>query len=367
MIHLFKKSPIIFLGCLFCFSTVIDGQSCLCDAHENEHTYQWYKVTAPSGLVLRTGPNRNTARLDAIPYGEEVLLCSHTGSVERIEGITGKWLKVSWTDKTGYLFSGFLQEISMEERKVRMVLPNSGVDSGWECMNLDSSLKWSALVELDKSPAKQGDLNPAHFSTVNLEIGKKSVAPYCSPDGWLNSAVLNLVQAPFAVFAGCPLAQKVVNQVKTPIKLMPGEVTSFATYDPGKKSQTMYVPAVHGNIIPNANFVDDNTYNRPIDSIGQYQILLFQRDNPIENSGQNAHWVKQKLIDQTIRRPGDTDTYAMDVFYVYFAGDIDGDHQLDLILATLNGTGRSYRLYLSSKKLPGFLLRYVAKWFDSSC
>ena len=51
----------------------------------------------------------------------------------------------------------------------------------------------------------------------------------------------------------------------------------------------------------------------------------------------------------------------------YFAGDLDGDQQLDLILAHLDGVGSSFTLFLSSKKLPSFLLRCVASFRDTAC
>ncbi len=355
-----------YLGLLFyIFSlSIIQGQSCLCDPQDDEGSSAWYKVLAPSGLTLREGPNRNTTKLDAIPFEEEVLSCSNTGFNETIEGKYGYWIKVTWADKTGYLFSGFLQEI--HDRKVRLVIPDSGVDSNWECMELSPDLKWEALVDMDTTKILNRNRSPIQFSSIGLKIGKKKVDSDCTPTGFLDNAVLNLSNLPFAVFSGFNLANGISNQVLTPIKLMPGQVASFGTYDQSNQLERKYLISAEGNVVPNTNFINGD-YKGPIDRIEHYKITLYQQTLKAPNSDRRTPWSIQKLADGTVKQPSDTDTYAMDVLYIYFAGDLDGDNQLDLILARLNGTGNSYHLYLSSKKLPGFLLRYMAMWDDTGC
>ena len=149
----------------------------------NQGSHIWYTVIAPSGLILREGPNRNTAKLDAIPFGEEVLSCSATNFTETIEGKSGNWTKVTWADKTGYLFNGFL--IETNDRKIRLVMPNSGVDSDWECMELPPEIKWEALVDMDTTNSSLRNRNPTHFSSIALKTGKKKVDLDCSPTGFL--------------------------------------------------------------------------------------------------------------------------------------------------------------------------------------
>lgn len=360
---MFQKLNVALLLYLFPVS-ILQAQSCLCDAQDEEGTFTWYSVAAPSGLSLREGPNAHTAKFDVVPFGEEVLACAITSFAETIEGKSGYWVKVTWADKTGYLFGGFLTALA--ERKIQMVIPNSGVDSEWGSMELSPEIKWEALVNLDTGSRSPRHKKPMHFSSVGLTLGKKKVTEDGAPTGFLNHAVLNLSRAPFAIFSGFKLANSVVNQVPAPVKLLPGEVVNFSTYDQVHRIERRYLIAVEGNTVPNPNLTKGDD-NGPIHSIEQYKINLYQQALDPANSGRRTPWSVQKLFDGTIKKPGDTGTYDMDVFYVYFAGDLDGDHQLDLILARLNGTGRTFQLYLSSKKLPGFLLRYVAMWVDSGC
>lgn len=360
---MFQKLNLALLLYLFPVS-IISGQSCLCDPQDGEGTFTWYSVSAPSGLSLREGPNRNTAKLDVVPFGEEVLACAVTNFTETIEGKYGHWIKVTWADKTGYLFGGFLTMIA--ERNVQMVIPNSGVDSEWGSMELSPEIKWEALVNLDTGSRSSQHIKPMRFASVGLTIGKKKATEDDVPARFLNHAVLNLSRAPFAIFSGFKLANSVVNQVPAPIKLLPGEVVNFSTYDQVHRIERRYLIAVEGNTVLNPNLTQGG-YNAPISSIEHYKINLYQQALDPTNSDQKMPWSIQKLFDGTIKKPGDADTPELDVFYIYFAGDLDGDHQLDLILARLNGTGRAFQLYLSSKKLPGFLLRYVAMWADSGC
>jgi hypothetical protein len=359
--RLFKKYPLGLILFLFPFS-ILQGQSCLC--HPQDGQEAWYTVMAPSGLILREGPNRNTAKLDAIPFGEEVLSCGVTNFAETIEGKSGNWIKVTWADKTGYLFSGFLTAIN--DRKIRLVIPNSGVNSDWECLELSPEIKWEALVDMDTTNGSLRNRNPIRFSSTDLKIGKKKVDSGCSSTGFLNHGVLNFSPIPFAIFSGFNLTNGVKNQIITPIKLLPGEVADFSIYDRESQLERRYMIAAEGKVLPNTNLIN-GSYKGPIDRIEHYKINLYQQEFKSPSSDRNTPWIIQKLADGTVTKPGDTDTYDMDVLYVYFAGDLDGDHQLDLILARLNGVGNSFQLYLSSKKLPGFLLRYVAIWADPRC
>ncbi|MDX2279996.1 MAG: SH3 domain-containing protein [Saprospiraceae bacterium] len=353
-----------------CAIAVIQGQSCLCSQQDEHRPQYWYKVTAPSGLVLRKGPDRTTAKIGAVPFDEEVLSCDNTGIRETIEEKTGEWLKVTWADKTGYLFSGFLTQIGDSERKVQMVIPDAGVDSEWECLQLSPEMQWQALVGTEKKHVRSEEEFGSRFSSIPLKIGKKKVDRYCEPDSTLTNGILNVSDEPFAIFAGFKLLKKVQNHVKKPAKLLPGEVITFSTQDPITKESKHYMISVEGNVIPNKNINNGalvNGYNAPIYSIENYKINLYEQTEIFSPNHSKTPWKHQKLVDKRVTAPNDSDTTDMDVYYIYFAGDLDGDNELDLILARLGGIGTSFKLYLSSTKLPGFILRYMAECSDTSC
>lgn len=352
--------------CLF-FTAALQGQSCCtCAPVDDFEGHQWYNVSAPSGLILRADPSRSAKKLDAVPFGEQVLGCRTTSVEEIIEGKSGRWIKVSWAEKSGYLFGGFLTETTVPN--IRMVIPNAGVDSQWGCMEFPPDVSWQGLVSTDTTKNKPPTEGLSKFLAVDLKMGRKKVRTDCQPSGVLDNTVLNELAAPFAVFSGFKLAKNVMNYISAPVKLLPGTVESFHFYDPATQITRNYIISADGHVIANPNFVKREDQRKgPNDRIEQYRVNLYEQTSQGAQSDNIRPWKAQKLEESTVTTPNDTNTYEMGVLYIYFAGDLDGDQQLDLILARLGGVGSSYTLYLSSKKLPSFLLRCVASCWDSAC
>gem|GEM_PF-4347819 len=67
-------------------------------------------VTAEPGLRMRMSPDLKAKRICTIPYAEEVILLEEKGEVIVISGEKGKWSKVKWEGKTGWVFGGFLNK-----------------------------------------------------------------------------------------------------------------------------------------------------------------------------------------------------------------------------------------------------------------
>ena len=352
--------------CLF-FTAALSAQSfCDCAPEDDPAHRRWYDVSAPSGLILRSGPSRTARKLDAIPFGEQVLGCHTTDVEETIEGKTSRWIKVSWAEKSGYLFGGFLTETKVPN--IRMVIPNAGVDSQWGCMEFPSATAWQGLVNADTSKKAQSVEYPSDLVAVDLRMGRKEVDLDCHSSGVVENTVLNEISVPFAVFSGFKLAKNVRNLVSAPVKLLPGTVETFRFYDQATQTTRNYIISADGHVISNPRFAPgEDGRGGPIDRIEQYRVNLYEQKFQINEASQNTPWKVQKLEDGTATKPNDSDTYQMGVLYIYFAGDLDGDQQLDLILARLDGVGSTYSLHLSSKKLPSFLLRVVASWNDTSC
>jgi uncharacterized protein len=67
-------------------------------------------VTTEAGLRMRENPDFKSKKIDTIPYADEVKILQEKGKNITISGATGKWCKVEWKDKTGWVFGGFLNE-----------------------------------------------------------------------------------------------------------------------------------------------------------------------------------------------------------------------------------------------------------------
>ncbi len=66
------------------------------------------KITSEGGLRMRDAPDITGSKIAVIPRGEIVELLEETGEMITISGITGKWSKVKWKNRTGWVFGGFL-------------------------------------------------------------------------------------------------------------------------------------------------------------------------------------------------------------------------------------------------------------------
>ena len=60
------------------------------------------------GLRYRDTPDLKGKKLGVIPFREYVQIIEETGKDMTISGVTGKWSKVVWGKKTGWVFGGFL-------------------------------------------------------------------------------------------------------------------------------------------------------------------------------------------------------------------------------------------------------------------
>ena len=83
-------------------------------------------VFAPSGLKLRSFPNRNGDVLDVVVYGDQVKVLNTfdftSDKSERIDWIDGHWILVEFGGVAGYLFDGYLSSMPFPGSRDEMLL-----------------------------------------------------------------------------------------------------------------------------------------------------------------------------------------------------------------------------------------------------
>jgi uncharacterized protein YraI len=65
-------------------------------------------IIAASGLRMRKGPGSEYDCISLIPYAQKVLLIEEGKDSDIIDGVEGKWCKVRWDNKEGWVFSAYL-------------------------------------------------------------------------------------------------------------------------------------------------------------------------------------------------------------------------------------------------------------------
>lgn len=69
------------------------------------------RISADVGLRMRSAPSLKAEKLGVIPYGEQVILLEERGAVVEIAGANGRWSRVRWRDREGWVFGGFLSTV----------------------------------------------------------------------------------------------------------------------------------------------------------------------------------------------------------------------------------------------------------------
>jgi len=65
-------------------------------------------VTVKDGLNMREEPSPTGKKMATIPYKEGVLKLEEMSETFTIDKTEGKWTKITWQGKTGWVFGGFL-------------------------------------------------------------------------------------------------------------------------------------------------------------------------------------------------------------------------------------------------------------------
>jgi uncharacterized protein YraI len=80
---------------------------------------KFYMIVSKAGLNLRQAPGTNSAIISVIPFQTKGSILDVNNDVMEIQGRRGFWLKVDYTGKQGWVFSGFvLTGNSKEELKL---------------------------------------------------------------------------------------------------------------------------------------------------------------------------------------------------------------------------------------------------------
>ncbi|MBN1500034.1 MAG: SH3 domain-containing protein [Spirochaetes bacterium] len=104
------KVPVylILLSVLFSCSKIETKEDSGTADDNNAEKSSIVKVMSENGMILREKPDRKSGKLAAIPWGTEIEMLESDGPFEIIDNVSGYWVKVKYSDKTGWVFGGYL-------------------------------------------------------------------------------------------------------------------------------------------------------------------------------------------------------------------------------------------------------------------
>lgn len=125
-----------------------------------EKAIQYLYVTAPSGLSLRAHNNLNSDKLAVMPYGTKVeIVTAETNNTMKVQGVAGGMHEVSYNNKKGYAFNGYLSELFPPER---------GANAKMYIEDLQNTHPTATITEVTGGTAS----NPTNSQTLLLPTSK---------------------------------------------------------------------------------------------------------------------------------------------------------------------------------------------------
>lgn len=83
----------------------------LISLEEDEEVELWYRAIAKPSLVVRNLPDVTGKKIGNVPYGGKVKFVDVSSGRESIGGRKGRWFKIEWKGKTGFVFNAFLEPL----------------------------------------------------------------------------------------------------------------------------------------------------------------------------------------------------------------------------------------------------------------
>jgi len=88
----------------------------ICNCINGKEQYKIRFVNSENGLRLRSEGANSGKIITTIPYHSKVEILEEKDKIEIINNIKGKWCKVKWNDKIGWVFNAYLSEDSGDKK-----------------------------------------------------------------------------------------------------------------------------------------------------------------------------------------------------------------------------------------------------------
>ena len=292
-----------------------------------------YLITANSGLSMRAEPNLKSNKIQAIPYGKEVMICpEYYGMSDQIEGVDGQWVKAFYRGKEGYMFNGFMEA----QKPIEVIIPKSWIG---ETFPNDKKFYGIYLNEFDETYGDQKfRMNKIDFDIDTVQLAE--IPPFYY-------AKLKENDHPQFLISGIESSRTegIVGKAFESKFLYPGETVSLTT-----GSEAHYHIYAKGRVLESKGGDDMN----PISMIKNYELH-------VRRSGHDGD-----REDQIVYKM-DIPSWYMDGYqggvFIHWMGDLDEDGELDLLLSkSENPECWDIIFFLSSKAEHGHFFKQVTKY-----
>jgi hypothetical protein len=249
-----KKISVFFIFCsIVVFSAPIFSQ-----------TDQRY-INSEHGLRLRDNPSNESNIISNIPFNDPVVLSGREGEPIQIDGINGKWIEVFWSDKSGWVFDGYLSKIP-SSKKHAGINPKSPlynrIMNEFKIAGISNGMSYADIVSVIGKPNSYQECQQDRFGNSQATIIYDGIGIMTYKDK-VFQIVLNSKK--FPTFRGIRVGDSVESLLKMYPGCKPGEYYSKETIYFYSWGITFYI--------------SDNIY-------GYYSLLFYYSHGHITSIGQ---------------------------------------------------------------------------------
>ena len=161
--------------------------------------YRW--VRAKGGLSLRVSPATNAKRIRIIPDKAKVRFLGEAGSELTLSGRFGRWSRVNYRGKNGWVFGGFLSELAPGQKPPPPTVRFDGPANGWTALKvvdvsgrITNSRGIQEAVFIQNGVSRSIPVNNGVFrQKVVLGAGANYIRVIAKNEGGVGSSSLKLV------------------------------------------------------------------------------------------------------------------------------------------------------------------------------
>lgn len=136
------------------------------------------RVTAPSGMRMRSEPNLTSKVVTYVPKDSIVKACTEVFGKMTYEDINGNWRKVEYKGKEGYMFDGFLEIIRiLKNEDPRKYKPDTTVADTTEIPDSTGEAIDTSLVKMQKLLGGTEDSSIFHLKRTTEPVKEEIEQP----------------------------------------------------------------------------------------------------------------------------------------------------------------------------------------------
>lgn len=356
------------------------------------------KITAPSGMRMRSEPSLKSKVVTYVPKDSIVSACTDEFGSMTYEEITGYWRKVKYNTKIGYMFDGFLEVQSIGTPVTPIDNPLTAIDST-ASVKKDSAMSDQGASSIKRTEEPKVEMgSPDNSGPVKVEktnVTKKEVNFSILTEAYNYCGDVQSIDPGLFWYGVYPKDDESANyrikSVELNIILSKQKIGKGLEFDiqSSESERSIFLigsnsvlPAAKGSSIKDVSeilrFNSRKVYPGQqwvLATVNQKEIVL-SATGSVQTAGPCPDLENYKLIlkgekyflpvEQDITKEL-LETGQCGMPEIYWYGDLNGDQIPEIIFVSVYDDRNQFTLFVSDPELDNLLLKKETQWVISNC